>query len=93
MEIDASTVKILHSHETSDGRFRFTLFGITDPNTGMVLYTIRKRTAFLPDDFGTNYLRRTNLDGTQSDVTDPDWLMVLEEEETNYLWFHQVTYA
>ena len=91
MEIDASTIKVLNLHETSNGRFRITLFGITDPATGMVLYTIRKRTAFLPDDAG--YHRRTDPDGTQTDVTDPDWLLTLEEEEANYLWDHQATYV
>lgn len=90
MEIDASTIKVLNLHETSNGRFRITLFGITDPATGMVLYTIRKRTAFFPGESG--YLRRVDPDGTQTEVTDPDWQITLEEEEANHLWDLHATY-
>lgn len=90
MEIDASSITILRTYETSNGHFRFTLFGITDA-AGMVLYTIRKRTAhFLGE---TGYLRRTDADGTQTEVTDPDWQITLEEEEANHLWDHQATYV
>lgn len=92
MEIDISLITILRTYVPSNGRFRFTLFGICDPATGLVAYTIRKRTALLPDDFGTDYLRRTDPDGTQTEVTDPDWQMTLEEEEANYLWDHHATY-
>jgi len=92
MEIDASTITILRTYETSDRRFRFTLFGITDPTTGMVLYTVRKRTAFDVNDPRPNYLRRTDPDGTQTEVTDPDWQITLEEEEANHLWDLHATY-
>lgn len=91
MEIDISLITIIRSYDTSNGRFRFTLFGVCDPDAGSVAYTVRKRTPFLPGESG--YLRRTDPDGTQTDVTDPDWLLVLEEEEANYLWDHQATYV